>query len=59
MNAQQCSLMRVIVDGKDVFVPYEEIPQDGYVAKIPIIDDSNLIEVTTLGSEAPEYISNK
>ncbi|EOG8082467.1 hypothetical protein OGW18_20905 [Citrobacter sp. CK184] len=51
-------LMTVRVDGRDVLVPYqEEVSLGGYVKKIPIIDESNLIEVTTLGSNIPEFVT--
>ncbi|WP_445336300.1 hypothetical protein ACSR9E_10345 [Citrobacter koseri] len=51
-------LMTVRVDDRDVLVPYqEEVSLGGYVKKIPIIDESNLIEVTTLGSNIPEFVT--
>ncbi|MEN0581573.1 hypothetical protein AAIG39_21595 [Phytobacter palmae] len=59
MNDNQSDLMKIIVDGKDVFVPYQvEVSIGGYQRKIPLIDESNLIEVTTLGSDVPEFISH-
>ncbi|BDG89074.1 hypothetical protein [Citrobacter koseri] len=58
MNDSQSDLMKIIVDGKDVFVPYQvEVSLGGYHKKVPLIDESNLIEVTTLGSDTPEFVS--
>lgn len=60
MNDSQSDLMKIIVDGKDVFVPYQvEVSLGGYRRQIPLIDESNLIEVTTLGSDVPEFVTNK
>ncbi|TCW07731.1 hypothetical protein EDF73_11261 [Raoultella sp. BIGb0138] len=58
MGENQSDVMKIIVDGKDVFVPCQvEVSIGGYRKKVPLIDESNLIEVTTLGSDVPEFIS--
>lgn len=54
----QHETMTVRVDGREVLVPYqEEVSLGGYIKKIPIIDERNLIEVTTLGSNIPEFLT--
>jgi hypothetical protein len=58
MTTERDDLMRVVIDGKDVFVPYvTEVLPGGIHIKRPNLDESNLIDITTLGSDAPEYIS--